>query len=96
MTVLLSRIHVASLRLSGVVRPHWRRIAVGALCGWILSTVFGAFALVGLESLDAISDRTAPLLAAGLVWGGAALGAVVAYAARPQPQPPSRRRDPRR
>jgi hypothetical protein len=86
MTVLLARIHFASARLRGSLRRNWRRIAVGAFFGWLVSTVLGAFALVALESSGAISSENAPLLGAGLVWGGVAYGALFAYAGRSQPE----------
>ena len=92
MTVLLMRIHLAALRLGGGVRRYWKRIAVGALCGWLVSTVLGAFALVGLESQALISTDTTPLLGAALVWGGIGLGSLIAYGSRPRTQVASQTR----
>ena len=84
MTVLLTRMHVAVLCLGGALRRYWKRIAVGALCGWLLSTVLGAFALVGLEVHGSISAETSPLLGAALVWSGVGLGSLTAFALRPR------------
>jgi hypothetical protein len=97
MTVLLTRMHVAALCLGGALRRYWKRIAVGALCGWLVSTVLGAFALVGLESRALISAETSPLLGAALVWSGIGLGSLIAYASRPRPDVagPRRARTPR-
>lgn len=85
MNALLTRAHVAGLRLGSALRRHWRRIALGVACGWLLSTVLGAFALVWLETRDVISPHeTAPLLGGAMVWSGMVLGGLVAYAARPE------------
>jgi hypothetical protein len=92
MTVLLTRMHVAALCLGGALRRYWKRIAVGALCGWLLSTVLGAFALVGLEVHGSISAETSPLLGAALVWSGVGLGSLTAYALRPRPETTSPKR----
>lgn len=92
MTVLLTRMHVAALCLGGALRRCWKRIAVGALCGWLVSTVLGAFALVGLESRALISTETSPLLGAALVWGGIGLGSFIAYGSRPRTQVASQTR----
>lgn len=93
MTVLLTRVHMASVRLRGGLRRYWKRLAVGAVFGWLVSTVLGAFVLVALEQLGGISAENAPLLGAGLVWGGMAYGALVAYAGRPQPERSPQRTD---
>lgn len=94
MTDLLTRMHVTALRLVGALRRYWKRIAVGALCGWLLSTVLGAFALVGLESRALISTETSPLLGAALVWSGVGLGSLIAYASRPRTEVVDPRRAP--
>jgi len=85
MTVWLTRVHVVMLRLGDAVRRYWKRIAVGALCGWLASTVLGAFALVGFESADLITAEDSPLLGAAIVWMGVGVGACVAYVAKPNP-----------
>ncbi|HEU0247973.1 MAG TPA: hypothetical protein VFR38_12880 [Gaiellaceae bacterium] len=85
MTVWVTRLHVAVLGLKGAVRGHWKRIAVGALCGWLLASVIGAFAVVGFESAHLITAEDSTLLGAALVWMGMGVGAMVAYVARPQP-----------
>jgi hypothetical protein len=84
MTVWLRRLHVTTLGLGVALRQYWKRVAVGAFCGWLVSTVLGAFVLVALETRDVISAETSPLLGAALVWGGIGLGSLVAYASRPQ------------
>lgn len=84
MTVWLRRLHVATLRLGVALRQYWKRVAVGAVCGWLVSTVLGAFVLVVLETRDVISTETSPLLGAALVWSGVGLGSLVAYASRPR------------
>lgn len=93
MTALLARAHVESLRLGAAVRRYWRRLLAGAFCGWVGSSVLGAFAVVWLESVGVVgSEQTSLLLGAAIVWSGIALGALVAYAMRPdlpvEAQPP--------
>jgi len=85
MTVLLARAHVTALRFRGSLRQYWKRIVLGAFCGWVASSVLGAFALVWLEVQAQISSDTSALLGAAIVWSGTALGGLVAYAARPSP-----------
>jgi hypothetical protein len=85
MTVWLTRLNVAVLSLRGAMRTHWKRIAIGALCGWLVATVFGAIALVGFESANMILIEDSNLLGAALVWMGMAVGAMVAYVAKPNP-----------
>lgn len=85
MSVVLARLHVTGLRLGWAVRRHWKRIGVGVACGWLVATVLGAFALVWLESRGVISPtETAPIVAAGIVWFGMAIGGLTAYAVRPR------------
>jgi len=86
MTVWATRIYVATLALRGALREYWKRIAVGALCGWLASTLLGAFALVGLESAKLITAEDSTLLGAAIVWMGVGVGACVAYVAKPDPQ----------
>jgi hypothetical protein len=45
--------------------------------------VLGAIALVGFESANLILVEDSNLLGAALVWMGMAVGAMVAYAAKP-------------
>lgn len=85
MTVWLTRTYVAVLGLKDAVREYWKRIAVGALCGWLITSVLGAIALVGFESAHLITAEDSTLLGAALVWMGMGVGAMVAYVARPHP-----------
>lgn len=85
MTVWLTRMHIATLGLGGALREYWKRITVGALCGWLISSVLGAFALVGFESAELIAAEDSTLLGAALVWMGMGVGALVAYVAKPDP-----------
>jgi hypothetical protein len=85
MTVWFTRTYVAALGLKDAVREYWKRIAVGALCGWLITSVLGAIAVVGFESADLITAEDSTLLCAALVWMGMGIGAMVAYVARPQP-----------
>jgi len=85
MTVWLTRIHVATLRLGDALRRYWKRIAVGALCGWLISSVLGAFALVGFESVHWITAEDSSVLGPAIVWMGVGVGACVAYVAKPDP-----------
>ena len=85
MTVWLTRLHVAALRLGDAVRRYWKRIAVGAFCGWLVTSVLGAIALVAFESADLITAEDSTLLGAALVWMGMGVGACVAYVAKPNP-----------
>jgi hypothetical protein len=85
MTVWVTRIHVAAVSLKEAMREYWKRIAVGALCGWLITSVLGAFAVVGFESAHLITAEDSTLLGAALVWMGMGVGAMVAYVAKPQP-----------
>ncbi|MGH3135693.1 MAG: hypothetical protein ACRDPV_04275 [Gaiellaceae bacterium] len=85
MTVWLTRVHMAMLRLGDALRRYWRRIAIGAFCGWLVSTVFGALALVGFESANWITAEDSSLLGPAIVWMGVGVGACVAYVAKPDP-----------
>lgn len=87
MTAWLARAHVESLRFGAAVRRYWRRLLAGAFCGWVGSSVLGAFAVVWLESEGIVrSEETALLVGAAIVWSGVGLGALVAYAMRRTPQ----------
>jgi hypothetical protein len=86
MTVWLTRVYVATLDLGGAVREYWKRIALGALCGWLISSVLGAVALVGFESAELINAEDSTLLGVALVWMGMGVGGLVAYVARPEPE----------
>ena len=85
MTVWLTRMYVGALDLKGAVREYWKRIAVGALCGWLIATVLGAIAVVWFESAHLITAEDSTLLGAALVWMGMGVGAMVAYVAKPDP-----------
>ena len=85
MTGWLTRVHVSALGVRDAVRGYWKRIAVGAFFGWLISTVLGAFALVGFESFHLIAADDSPVLGAAIVWMGIAVGGAVAYVARPIP-----------
>jgi len=85
MTVWLTRIYVATLGLGAALREYWKRIALGALCGWLISSVLGALALVGFESARLITAEDSTFLGAVLVWMGMGVGALVAYVAKPDP-----------
>lgn len=76
MTVWLTRMRVATLGLGVALHRYWERLAVGAVCGWLVSSVLGAFMLVGLEARDVISAGISPLLGAALAWGGVGLGSL--------------------
>ncbi len=85
MTVWLTRAYVAALGVRAAMREYWKRIAVGALCGWLITSVVGAFAVVGFESWHLITAEDSTLLGAAIVWMGMGVGAMVAFVARPQP-----------
>jgi hypothetical protein len=88
MTRLVARTQVEVLRLGGALRRYWRRIALGAVCGWFASSVVGAFFLVWLEAVGIVrSEEVVALLGAAIVWFGIGLGAIVAYAMRPAAAP---------
>jgi len=91
MARLLARAHLAVVAFAAAARRHWRRIAVGAFVGWLVSSVAGAFVLVWFESTGLIDAETSPLVGAALVWGGMGVGALLAYAARPRARPRARR-----
>lgn len=85
MTTLLTRAHLETVRVVSAVRRYWRRMLLGAVCGWFGSSVLGAFAIVWLESVGLLrSEGTVALVGAGIVWFGIGLGMIVAYAIRPQ------------
>ena len=84
MTAVFARMQVHALRLREAIARHWRRILVGAFSGWLGSTVVGALVLVWLESRGlVVSDESAALYAAAVVWGGTVVGALAAYSSRP-------------
>jgi len=85
MTVWLTRTYVAALGLKEAMREYWKRIAVGALCGWLIASVLGAIAVVGFESAHLITAEDSTLLGAALVWMGMGVGGMVAYVAKPRP-----------
>jgi hypothetical protein len=85
MTVWLTRTYVAALGLKEAVREYWKRIAVGAVCGWLIASVLGAIAVVGFESAHLITAEDSTLLGAALVWMGMGVGGMVAYVAKPHP-----------
>ena len=93
MTAWLMRMYVATLRLRGALREYWKRIAVGAFCGWLISSVLGAIGLVAFESAQLITAEDSSLLGPAIVWMGIGVGGLVAYVARPDPieQPEPRR-----
>ena len=92
MTRLLARAHVESIRLRSAVRRYWRRIALGAVCGWFASSVLGALGIVWLESIGAVrSEEGVALVGTAIVWSGIGVGALVAYAIRPAPVSTDRR-----
>ena len=73
---------LASARLRGGVRQHWKRILVGAFVGWLCAVVGGAIALAGLEVRHVISRSTSDDLGVVLVLYGVGLGALNAYTFR--------------
>lgn len=77
---------LASVRLRSAMRHHWKRIAVGALVGWVFAVVGGAFALASLEFHHVISHSTSDELGIVLVLYCVGLGALNAYAFRPAAQ----------
>jgi hypothetical protein len=85
MTVWFMRVYFAALRLGDALRRYWKRVAVGAFCGWLISSVLGAFALVGLETASLITAEDSTMLGAAFVWMGMGVGALVAYVAKPNP-----------
>jgi hypothetical protein len=76
---------LATARLRGAVRHHWRRILIGAFVGWVFAVVGGAFALASLEFHQLISPATSDELGIVLVLYGVGIGALNAYALRPAP-----------
>ena len=85
MTVWFTRIYVAMLGVRAALREYWKRIAVGAFCGWLLSSVVGALALVASEQANLITAEDSSVLGAAIVWMGTGVGAMVAYVAKPDP-----------
>lgn len=75
---------VASVRLRSAVRHHWKRILVGAFVGWLFAVIGGAFALATLEFHQVVSRDTSDELGIVLVLYGVGLGALNAYAFRPE------------
>jgi Zn-dependent protease len=72
MTVWLTRMHVAMLGLGAALRRYWKRIAVGAGCGWLVSSVLGVsahralifVALIGLVAFSVLVHEGGHALAA--------------------------------
>ena len=80
-------VHVESARLGGAFRQYWRRIIAGAFCGWVASSLLGAFGIVWLEQQGVVaSEGTVGIVGAAIVWSGMGLGAIVAYAMRQAPE----------
>jgi len=70
-------------RLRDAVRTSWRRIVAGAVVGWLLAVVGGAFALASLEFHGVVSRTTSDDLGIIIVLYGLGAGALFAYAIRP-------------
>ncbi len=85
MAVWLTRLYVAMLGLGGAMREYWKRIAVGAFCGWLISSVVGAFALVASEQAHLITAEDSAFLGPAVVLMGMGVGGLVAYVAKPDP-----------
>ena len=55
---------LASVRLRGAVREHWKRILVGAFVGWLFAVIGGAIALASLE-LHQVDLAARPRMSSG-------------------------------
>lgn len=81
----MTRVYITSMlalrRLGSAVSTYRKRILLGAIAGWFVSTVVGAFVLVYAET-HWVSLEDANILGAGIVWTGVAVGAMIAYATR--------------
>jgi hypothetical protein len=75
--------YVALGRLRGAVRTSWRRIIAGAVMGWLIAVVGGAFALASLEFHGVVTRTTSDDLGIIIVLYGVGAGALFAYAIRP-------------
>lgn len=85
MMVWFTRIHLATLSVRGALGEYWKRIAIGAFCGWLLSSVLGAFALVASEQAHLITAEDSAFLGPAVVLMGMGVGGLVAYVAKPDP-----------
>jgi hypothetical protein len=84
--------YLAARRFVAALARYWRRVLVGGLVGWVLAVVLGALVLALLEVEGVLSRSTSDTFAIGIVLAGIALGALCAYAIRPQDrQAPARR-----
>jgi hypothetical protein len=71
-------------RLRDAARTYWRRLLVGAFAGWFVASVAGAFALIVIEQRGWLSLEDSNVAAAAIAWSGVGLGALVAYALKPE------------
>lgn len=76
----------ALVRMRGALLLNWKRIALGALVGWVFAVVGGAFGLASLEFHGLVSRTTSDELGIVIVLYGAGIGALNAYALRPARQ----------
>lgn len=76
-------LYLAAGRLRRAVRTSWKRILAGALVGWVLAVVGGAFALASLEFHGIVTRTTSDELGIVLVLYGVGAGALFAYAIKP-------------
>lgn len=77
------RAWVALLQVATAFREagrYWRRIALGAFAGWLVSSIAGAVGLV--LAWEHLSLETSNMLGAVIVWSGTGLGGLVGYATR--------------
>lgn len=82
----MTRVYITSMlalrRLGSAISTYRKRILIGAVLGWLISTVVGAFGLAVLEVYGTLPLADANVLGAGIVWTGVVLGAMIAYTGR--------------
>jgi hypothetical protein len=77
----------AGERFRKALSQYWRRILVGAFVGWVFAVVGGAFGLASLEFWGFVSRGLSDDLGIVTVLAGVGLGALIAYAGRPDQRP---------
>lgn len=71
--------YLSLLRLRAALASNWRVVAGGALAGWALAVLGGAFLLAGAERYLQLSPALSDLFAIALPLAGLGLGGLEAH-----------------
>lgn len=74
-------------RFLRALREQWKRVLLGAVAGWVLSSVLGLLAIFALyESMGIYATESlTESIAMGFPLAGVGLGALLAYSTRKEP-----------